>query len=182
MKTWSDEECINHLRSKNPLLQKEAYSWLRGKEMPKIRSYVINTGGNSDDAEDVFAYAITEVFRKYQPFGPIGAYLYRVAQLTWIKELKRRSKPLPPLEEGEEPSEMEETQSIIRHCLQQLSDKCQELLSLFYMDGMTYEDILLQQGEPSPSKEAISALKAKKYRCMQHFRKFMEPFKNRLRG
>ena len=63
---------------------------------PVVRYYVINNGGNQDDAKDVFQESIIIAFKQinqnnFELKSGFDSYLYGIARLVWLKILRNRS-------------------------------------------------------------------------------------------
>lgn len=64
---------------------------------------------------------------------------------------------------GEESAETLREQ-IVNSCILELPPRCKEILTMFYYQGMTLDEIIIARGEKNISK---NGLKTSKYKCME---------------
>ena len=55
-------------------------------------------------------------------------------------------------------------EQIVNSCVLQLPPRCKEILTMFYYQGMTLDEIIISRGEKNISK---NGLKTSKYKCME---------------
>lgn len=55
-------------------------------------------------------------------------------------------------------------EQIVNSCILELPPRCKEILTMFYYQGMTLDEIIIARGEKNISK---NGLKAGKYKCME---------------
>jgi RNA polymerase sigma factor (sigma-70 family) len=76
---------------------------------PGISNYILNNGGSSDDAKDVFQESIIIIFRQIEDNKldiktGFDSYLYGIAKLIWLKVLRSRdihNRSIAQLQESE---------------------------------------------------------------------------------
>lgn len=56
---------------------------------------------------------------------------------------------------------------IIADCISHMSERCNQILTMFYYEEKTLDDILIEM----PTFESKNALKTRKYKCMEELRK-----------
>jgi RNA polymerase sigma factor (sigma-70 family) len=147
------------------------------KHFPMIRKMVLTKGGNAADAEDIFQEALIIFCRKVKQPGfeltaQLGTYLFSVSRFLWKDELKKR-KPLTPIDfetgfnlveekEMEYLAEQETRAKMAEKVLNELGERCRELLLLFYKAGLKLKDIATKMGYNSES-----TAKNQKYKCLE---------------
>jgi RNA polymerase sigma factor (sigma-70 family) len=154
------------------------------KHFHMIRKMILTKGGHAADADDIFQEALIIFCRKAKEPGfvltaQLSTYLFSVSRFLWKDELKKR-KPLfaVDFETGFNPTEekeleaMAETETrakLAEKVLNELGERCRELLLLFYKAGLKLKDIAVKMGYNSES-----TAKNQKYKCL-------EAAKNRLK-
>ncbi len=137
-----------------------------------VIKYVKNNNGNKADGEDIFQESLLILYRNVQngdckAKASLQAYLLGIAKNCWSQELRRRGKlPQQSIEGVEvlEPELKDEERAffLARQAFLDLGRKCQELLSMFYLQQKGLDAIAGQLGFAS-SKVA----KNQKYRCLE---------------
>ena len=154
------------------------------KHFAMMRKMILSKGGNTEDAEDIFQEALIIFCRKAKEPGfeltaQLSTYLFSICRFLWKDELKRR-KPFRviDLETGfkqdeekvmEELIENETKAKLAEKVLNELGERCRELLLLFYKEGFKLKDIASRMGYNSEN-----TAKNQKYKCL-------EGAKNRLK-
>ena len=143
---------------------------------PVVRYYVINNGGNQDDAKDVFQESIIIAFKQinqnnFELKSGFDSYLYGIARLVWLKILRNRSihkRNIDKIEETEfnydTPEFLIEEElelRLFRKYFLKLGTECQKVLRLI-SDGIPYDKIAEEMRYKS---EKI--VRNKKYKCKE---------------
>jgi RNA polymerase sigma factor (sigma-70 family) len=161
----TDTEIINHLKHNK---YAAAIKGLYGI-MPSIRQYIKTNSGNSEDAQDIFQDALVVLYQKVQQPAfslsvPLKTYLFAIVKNCWLQELRHRTK-LPvgvaPDDVAEMIIEEEPGFSTATVAFNMLSEKCKELLVLFYFKKKSFKEIAKVF---SFSDERVA--KNQKYRCI----------------
>lgn len=149
---------------------------LRGQ----IINYVASHGGNEQDGEDVFQDAVVLFDRnirsgRFEGKSTLATFFFSIAKFHWIGKRRRarKTEELPERRENDGVQEPdlhyihEEKKSILDKALEQIGEKCQELLSLYKLD-YSMEEIAEAMG-------ISSAAMAKKdaYRCRMKLREYL---------
>jgi RNA polymerase sigma factor (sigma-70 family) len=181
-----DYKIIELLRSEKP---DKALAILY-KHFPMTRKIVVSSGGNAQDAEDVFQEALLIVCRKVKDPGfkltaQLSTYLYSVSRFLWKDELKKR-KPLESvdIETGFNANEEKDMENLVEQesraklaekILDEMGERCRELLLLFYRSGLKLKDIASKMGYSSEN-----AAKNQKYKCLEGARNKMKETKQTI--
>ncbi len=143
---------------------------------PVVRYYVINNGGNQDDAQDVFQESIIVAFKQisqnnFEIKSGFDSYLYGISRLVWLKILRNRAihqRNINKIEEPElsynlpeNPIDEELELRLFRKYFLKLGPECQKVLKLI-TDKVPYDKIAAELGYKS---EKI--VRNKKYKCKE---------------
>jgi RNA polymerase sigma factor (sigma-70 family) len=154
------------------------------RHFPMILKLVRSYGGNRHDAEDIFQEALIILCKKIKDPGFIltarlSTYLFSVCRFLWKDELKKRKLLVASdFETGfdeaiekdmEQLHEQEQQAKLAEKVLNELGDRCRELLVLFYTMQLKLKEIALKMGYNSEN-----TAKNQKYKCL-------EAAKNRLK-
>lgn len=165
----SDNEIIEGIASNNNSVLRFVY-----KEMyPFVESYVIQHGGTSDQAQDVFQEALIVIFRKISAEKlslqcKFSTYLYAICKRIWIQERKKEYLRTNKLNEISSLAEaaihygqetIDEARELFEKHFRKISADCQKILQM-YFNGLTIEEIR-DVMEFNTLHNAID----KKYRC-----------------
>lgn len=147
------------------------------KFYPMTRKIVLANSGNAQDAEDIFQETLIIFCRKANDPGfkltsQLSTYLYSVSRFLWKDELKKRT-PLTQisLDSGFTGSEEKDLACMIEEenraklaekILNEMGERCRELLLLFYKSGLKLKDIASRMGYSSEN-----AAKNQKYKCLE---------------
>jgi len=175
--------------------------------------HVANRGGFIEDAEDVFHDGLFKVYKKFQKpgfqlNGSMFAYIYRTCVNTWQDKQRKKKAPTVSIDSGEklidaiignlETDEtasaeyllfLKESEKLVQKAIQELSDKCREILLLRYYEDLDYEEIAHRLGVSDGTLRKRNAdCKGKVKRALQQnlqdlaiiypfLQKFLEQFK-----
>lgn len=157
------------------------------KGFPMIRKVILAKGGNAQDAEDIFQEALIILCRKikdprFQLTSQISTYLFSVCRFLWKDELKKRNRLITGdfetgLKETEEKElevlvEQESRAKLAEKILNELGERCRELLLLFYKGGLKLKDIASKMGYNSEN-----TAKNQKYKCLEGARNRLKEMK-----
>lgn len=131
---------------------------------------IIRNNGSEDEAKDVFQDALIIFWQKVRSgelvlTSKISTYLYSICQNLWRKELVRKSRESN--DEVETTTDYVDTDRVerinaIRKCVNQMGDTCKQVLTLYYFDGVSMNDIADLLGFANSN-----TAKTKKYKCKQ---------------
>lgn len=175
----SNEDILVELRSQNNRRVDRVIMQLYDDVLPFVRNMVSGKQGLALDHEDILQEALAVLYQKAQVedfamSGSIKSYLIGICKNIWYKKL--RSLNRLPLDElgnlqlsDEEIDETEEMQiSLISSIIQQLTEECQKVLTMFYFEKRSMKEIAQMMGY----KEETVA-KTKKYKCITNLRKMV---------
>jgi RNA polymerase sigma factor (sigma-70 family) len=148
---------------------------------PVVRKMIRNNGGNRQDAEDIFQEALIILCKKIRETdfiltAQLSTYLFSVSRYLWKDDAQKRrlfiaGTPELPEEESDIQAAVvkERDARLAEKVLQELGDRCRELLLLYYTGRMKLKDIAVKMGYSSEN-----TAKNQKYKCLEGAR-------NRLR-
>jgi RNA polymerase sigma factor (sigma-70 family) len=155
---------------------------------PSIERFVCSHGGNSDDAWDVFQDAAVILLEhkrktdfKLKPGVSTCGYLTGIAKNLWFGRFRKGGKiDLTGLDEFVEKlpasdSEIpllilrEEMFEIINEAREQLGERCQALIFLFWDDNMSHAEITQIMGFDHPGSSRVALA-----RCMTELRRIAD--------
>lgn len=157
---------------------------------PEVRQLIIRNNGSEEAAKDIMQSAMASLYinirsGKFQVRNEtrIQSYFLQICKYKWYDRLKsahnRLTESITSSEyrlsnEDELHSfiEQEDRSRYIARYLEQMGDKCRELLQLFY-----WEDYTLQQIAAKFSYTEESAKNAK-YRCLKKLKSLINPQKS----
>ncbi|MFA0964638.1 RNA polymerase sigma factor [Roseivirga sp. BDSF3-8] len=144
-----------------------ALDYLYKKHYRMMVRMIISNNGTEQEAQDIYQDALIVFWQKAASgelvlTSKISTYLYSICLNLWRKELDRKSRLSNEEKDGEEymDNDREERVRIIHDCIAQLGDTCQKLLTLYYFDGLSMEDIAVKIGLANSD-----TAKTKKYKC-----------------
>lgn len=154
------------------------------KNFPAVKRMIRSKGGYSADAEDIFQEALIIVCRKIKDpafilTSQLSTYIFSVCRFLWKDELKKRKNyQLIDFETGLDGAEEQQLKDrteeearikLAEKVINELGERCREVLVLFYNGGLKLKDIAAKMGYSSEN-----TAKNQKYKCL-------EAAKNRLK-
>ncbi|TGE09536.1 RNA polymerase sigma factor [Hymenobacter fodinae] len=150
------------------------------RTFPMVRRHVLERGGTTQDAKDVFQDALVVFYEKTVSGRLIltcspGTYLVGVCRHLWQQELSRRNRlPLSELGEAEEQlpdfAEAPATESApalaVLDYVAKLGEKCQHILLSFYYFQQPLEQIAAENNYGS-----VRSATVQKFKCLERLRK-----------
>jgi RNA polymerase sigma factor (sigma-70 family) len=144
-----------------------ALDYLYKKYYRMMVRMIISNNGTELEAQDIYQDALIVFWQKAASgelvlTSKISTYLYSICLNLWRKELDRKSRLSNEEKDGEFyiEDDREERVRIIHECISQLGDTCKKLLTLYYFDGLSMEDIAEKIGLANSD-----TAKTKKYKC-----------------
>ncbi|MBQ4819726.1 sigma-70 family RNA polymerase sigma factor [Aquimarina sp. MMG016] len=149
MNDIEDQRVLEGIRTGNRAVIKEFYK----ENFKYIRKYIIQNSGNQEDVEDVFQDAMMILYEKieFEPLelkASLRTYFFGICKNLWKKRLRRMKKIIISDEVFTSEEIQEDITTILdtndreylyRKYFIQLSDTCQQLLSLVFKNKTTLE-------------------------------------------
>ena len=156
--------------------REQALTRLYRQTFPLVRRHVRRHGGADADAEDVFQDALVLLYEQAVSGALVltatpGAYLLGVARHRWHHEQRRRARlaqsPLPD-DPGELPPALPdpaEPAVAVRDYVEQLGEKCKQVLLAFYYFQQPLSEIAAAHGYRS-----VRSATVQKFKCLERLR------------
>jgi RNA polymerase sigma factor (sigma-70 family) len=147
-------------------------SYLYEKNRRMILKYITENNGSAYDATEYLQDALVIFWEnvrngKFKLSSKISTYLYGVVKNNWLRELARRGKLTDlsslssnPVTSEEKSDEEEELIEIIKTCMSRLSEMCRKILTLYYYENKSMDEISNLTGLANEN-----VAKSKKYQC-----------------
>jgi RNA polymerase sigma factor (sigma-70 family) len=159
----TDEEIILRIEKGD----ERALEYLYKKNYRMIVRLITKNSGTEEEAKDIFQESLVIFWQKASSknlnlTSKISTYLYSICQNLWHKELNRKSRLSHEEKDGIDVQDLnsKEQISIIQTCLSELGESCRKILSYYYFDEMSMEDIAKKMGLSN-----ADVAKTKKYKC-----------------
>lgn len=168
-----DQKIIELLR-----LKKQDVVFIRlYKNYPMVEKFILSKGGNKEDAKDIFQDALIIFYKKisqtdFKLTSSISTYLYSVCRFLWKDKLIKKNKMSSQEIADDFSIDFEKEMNAILEkeakfiqvegVLQELGEKCLQVLSLFYYNGLSLKIIAQKMGLQSEA-----AAKTQKYKCLE---------------
>lgn len=145
----------------------KALEYLYKKYYKMMTKIVLSNSGTEDEAKDIYQDALVVFWQKATSgklvlTSKMSTYIYSICLNLWRKELDRKSRLTN--EEKDSPvyhdDDKQERARIINECLQQLDDTCRKVLTYYYFDKLSMQDIADKLGFAN-----TNTAKTKKYKC-----------------
>jgi len=175
----SDDQILNLIRQGDD----SVLTYLYEKNLRMIMKYTLQNNGTEADAPIILQDALVIFWEKSRKKdfilkSKISTYLYAVARKKWLQELSYRKKHTTLDQLGDKPGDskpaddsMEENElvDIVKKCMAQLSALCQEILTAFYYNEKSMQDISKSLGL---ANEDVA--KSKKYQCKKELERLVK--------
>ena len=175
----SDEQILNSIRKGDD----SVLSYLYEKNVRMIMKYIVQNNGNEADAMIILQDALVIFWEKARKKdfvlrSKISTYLYSVARKKWLQELTYRKKHTTLEQFHDNPGdsngiddtvEENELAGIVKKCMSQLSEICQQILTAFYYDEKSMQEISKSLGLANQD-----VAKSKKYQCKKELERLVK--------
>jgi len=172
-----DQPVVDLLRSGNPAFFKEQYDLHR----QEFIGYALKKGINQETAIDIYQDSFIILFEnaasgKLQTLtSSLKTYVFGIAN-NKIYEVLRKSNKTVNLNDSSHIKEemvhldleeqvLNSSQLLLRAAFDKLGDRCKNIISLFYLDGLTIQEIMAHENYTSEN-----TVKAQKSRCMKQLK------------
>lgn len=165
----NDQQLVDAIKSGD----KQAMVQLYKDNSGSIKNYVLKNNGNADDAEDVLqdtCIAIWEKIRNNQLElkAKLSTLAFAIAKNQWLKRLNKLSKSTPiddinteKMAVNSDSFQFDDKQKV-QEVLNLIGEKCKELLTYFYFDGLDMNSIAEKMNYNN-----ADTVKAKKHQCFK---------------
>jgi RNA polymerase sigma factor (sigma-70 family) len=144
-----------------------ALDYLYKKYYRMMVKLVMSNSGSEQEAKDIFQDALVVFWQKAASgklilTSKISTFLYSICLNLWRKELDRKSRlSNEEKDEAQYPDDdRQERIKIINECINALGDNCKKILTYYYFDGLSMNDIADKLGYAN-----TDTAKTKKYKC-----------------
>jgi RNA polymerase sigma factor (sigma-70 family) len=159
----TDLEILEKIKSGD----ESALDYLYKKYYKMMTKLIINNSGSEDEAKDIYQDALIVFWQKASGnnlvlTSKISTYLYSICLNLWRKELDRKSKLSYETQDGADDFDPDRKERIelINKCINELGETCKNLLTYYYFDEMSMNDIAEKMGFAN-----ADTAKTKKYKC-----------------
>ena len=147
----------------------KALEFIYKKYYRMMTKLVITNSGTEDEARDVYQDALVVFWQKARSgnlvlTSKISTYVYSICQNLWRKELDRKKRLSNEEKDSAESLDLDgpEREKIIARCMEQLGETCRKVLTYYYFDEMSMQEIADKLGFAN-----TDTAKTKKYKCKQ---------------
>ena len=145
----------------------KALDYLYRKYYRMMVKLVVTNNGSEQEAKDIFQDALIVFWQKVTSgnlvlTSKISTYLYSICLNLWRKELDRKARMVNEEKDGIEliDEDRKERIKIINECVNALGENCRKILTYYYFDGLSMNDIAEKLGYAN-----TDTAKTKKYKC-----------------
>ncbi|MDQ3278826.1 MAG: sigma-70 family RNA polymerase sigma factor [Bacteroidota bacterium] len=182
--TYTDDAIIIALKSGSTAID-EAIRHLYREYFGLLTYYVVNNGGEEQDAEDIFQEVIISFVNlvkagKFRGESSIKTFLYTLNRNIWLNERKRRgrtvtketayenvlARSVPNIQTA---MEYRQASAELLKVVDQLGAVCKKILLLFYYDNQSIKEILQQV-----DYENEQVVRNKKAKCLKHMEQLVQ--------
>ena len=159
----NDREIIERIKKGD----ETALDYLYKKNYRMMVKMIVKNNGSEEEAQDIYQDALIVLWQKalsedFILTSKLSTYLYSICQNLWRKELDRKSRHSN--EEADRPEindiDKEERIKIVNQCINDLGETCKKILSYYYFDNLSMNDIAEKMGFANSD-----TAKTKKYKC-----------------
>ena len=169
----TDKEVIEKIKKGD----ESALDYLYKKNYKMMVNLIVKNNGSEEEAKDIYQDALIVFWQKtisgeLVMTSKISTYLYSICQNLWRKELERKgrfSNEEADKSETNDAIERDERVKIIHDCLNALGESCRKILSYYYFDELSMNDIAEKMGFAN-----ADTAKTKKYKCKQELDKLIK--------
>ncbi|MDB5136569.1 MAG: sigma-70 family polymerase sigma factor [Mucilaginibacter sp.] len=158
-----------------------AYQDIYKAHYAAIKQYVLKNSGSEDDVKDLFQEGIIALWdnihsEKYKHTNDsmLHGYFRTICKYKWMEALRSKKKSI--VINGDAGFDIQNDDTMLNNMIKReeineftsiflmLSDKCRQILSLFYYDKKSMKEIGLATGYE------ISSMRNEKYKCIEKLR------------
>lgn len=168
----TDPEIIQRIKKGD----EKALDLLYTKHYRMMAKMILKNNGTEDEAKDIYQDSLIKFWQKVRQedfilTSKISTFIFGICQRLWLKELERKKKKTNELPELNETPDIfaKERIKIIEEALNQLDEKCRNILTHFYFDNMPMDEIAEKFGLNNSD-----TAKSKKYKCKVQLEKIIK--------
>lgn len=176
---WKNHQVLRAFREKDDKLLEQLYNDFRDL----VIGHLINKNATQEQAEDIYIYGLQVVFEKtrnpkFEFTDSFKSYLFKVCENRFHKSFRRKKfqseitidqLAVLAINENDDDFHQADIVNLVYSNLKNLSEKCQELITLFYQTELDWTEIAMQTGYASDN-----SARQQKFRCI-------EKLKNQIR-
>lgn len=184
MKAFTDQELVAAIK-KGGAGRQEAIRFIYDREelRRKVIHFVRTNQGNEADGNDMFHEGIIVLDRniredKFRAESSVEGYLYSICRFLWHNQRRKKAR----IDLKEDPVQMDQTETttpelqllteekkeLLRRTLEQLGERCRQILELWQL-SYSMEEIAVEM-----SFSSAQMARKNKYRCQQSLIKFLK--------
>jgi len=176
---YTDAEFVGGLRSGDSEILNALYK----KYYNIVLKLIVNNSGTEEAAQDIYQETIIVLYENVQKPAfelhcQLQTYLYSIAKRLWLKQLKKNGRTFLFKEDDENEvvdvasdldvyHEKEVEIEKMNKSLASLGEPCQTLITDFYVQRLSMEDIAEKFGYTNADNA-----KNQKYKCLQRLKKY----------
>lgn len=149
-----------------------------------VASYIARNNGTHDDYEDLLQEALVVLWERvrsgrFEYASKLSTFLFAIVRNIWLRRLARAKRESPSdlmsdrsPDPGESALDMmieEEEALAVRNALERIGEQCKKLLTLFYWEECSTEEIAHRMGFAN-----ADTVKSKKYQCKKTLEKILK--------
>ena len=175
---FTDKDFIEGIKNNDEIALKLLYK----RHFQMIASLVTHNNGTYQEAKDIYQEAIIILYhnirkKEFKLESQLKTYIYSVCRRLWLNELKHKNKQISITDnfDGDKLFDENIQQTITDHevkfdtmhqSLEELGGPCKEIITDFYINKISMEDIALKMGYTNADNA-----KNQKYKCLQRLKK-----------
>lgn len=170
---YSKEHIITSIRSRN---DRAVLEWMYKTIYPKVKKYILSNNGTVEDSKDIFQEAVLTFYNlvlddKVDKIVDVEGFVIVVSRNKWINKVRLKKKEVnSEFLENESDNQddalvnmiMKEKWKAFQDLLNQIGERCKELLSYNLYEKLSMEEIAEKMGLTN-----ANAAKTTNYRCKQ---------------
>ncbi len=154
-----------------------------------IATFIARNNGTHDDYEDMLQEALVILWERvranrFEYTSKLSTFLFATVRNIWLRRLARAKREIPTdlqPESNPDPDAsvldimVEEEEALaVREAMEKIGEPCRELLTLFYWDECSTEEIAKRMGFAN-----ADTVKSKKYQCKKSLEKILKQTSDR---
>lgn len=154
-----------------------------------IASFIARNNGTHDDYEDMLQEALVILWERvranrFEYTSKLSTFLFATVRNIWLRRLARAKREIPTdlqPESNPDPAAsvldvmVEEEEALaVRQAMEKIGEPCRQLLTLFYWDECSTEEIARRMGFAN-----ADTVKSKKYQCKKSLEKILKQTSDR---